>query len=94
MAECFFGLFFKQIFRVNPLNLFYFAALCLFSVFQSNSAFSSEPQPKLETVNRQLKWSHQFQFAGHYVAKQQGYYRDEGLDVHFYPLNQKKVVAQ
>ena len=29
----------------------------------------------------QLKWFHQFQFAGYYAAKQQGYYRDVGLDV-------------
>jgi two-component system phosphate regulon sensor histidine kinase PhoR len=29
----------------------------------------------------QLKWRHQFQFAGYYAALQQGFYRDEGLDV-------------
>lgn len=29
----------------------------------------------------QLKWFHQFQFAGYYAAKQQGYYREVGLDV-------------
>ncbi|MCB5188939.1 EAL domain-containing protein [Methylobacillus caricis] len=31
----------------------------------------------------QLKWYHQFQFAGYYAAQAQGYYRDEGLDVEF-----------
>ena len=34
-----------------------------------------------EAIRLQLKWHHQFQFAGYYAALQQGYYRDEGLDV-------------
>ncbi|WP_348696234.1 ABC transporter substrate-binding protein [Duganella fentianensis] len=34
-----------------------------------------------ETVNIQLKWRHQFQFAGYYAAQDQGYYREAGLDV-------------
>ena len=29
----------------------------------------------------QLKWTHQFQFAGYYAAIAQGYYREAGLDV-------------
>jgi ABC-type nitrate/sulfonate/bicarbonate transport system substrate-binding protein/nitrogen-specific signal transduction histidine kinase len=36
-----------------------------------------------ETVRLQLKWQHQFQFAGYYAAKHLGYYRDAGLDVEF-----------
>ncbi|MDD2331086.1 MAG: ABC transporter substrate-binding protein [Candidatus Cloacimonetes bacterium] len=32
-------------------------------------------------VRLQLKWKHQFQFAGYYAAKDQGYYKSEGLDV-------------
>ncbi|BDU73206.1 ABC transporter substrate-binding protein [Mesoterricola silvestris] len=35
----------------------------------------------LDPVTLQLKWHHQFQFAGYYAAVQQGYYRDAGLDV-------------
>ena len=35
----------------------------------------------LEKVSLQLKWHHQFQFAGYYAAVEQGYYQDEGLDV-------------
>jgi PAS domain S-box-containing protein len=34
-----------------------------------------------EKVTIQLKWLHQFQFAGYYAAQDQGYYRDAGLDV-------------
>ncbi|HEX8406603.1 MAG TPA: PAS domain S-box protein, partial [Duganella sp.] len=34
-----------------------------------------------EKITIQLKWQHQFQFAGYYAAQDQGYYRDAGLDV-------------
>lgn len=34
-----------------------------------------------EKVKLQLKWKHQFQFAGYYMAKELGYYEAEGLDV-------------
>jgi diguanylate cyclase (GGDEF)-like protein len=37
--------------------------------------------PALEKVRLQLKWLHQFQFAGFYAAQEQGYYREAGLDV-------------
>ncbi|WOO41796.1 ABC transporter substrate-binding protein [Rubellicoccus peritrichatus] len=35
----------------------------------------------LEQVKVQLKWLHQFQFAGYYAAIEQGYYKEAGLDV-------------
>lgn len=34
-----------------------------------------------EKVILQLKWFHQFQFAGFYAAKEQGFYQDAGFDV-------------
>lgn len=34
-----------------------------------------------EKVTLQLKWFHQFQFAGYYAAKEKGFYKDVGLDV-------------
>lgn len=37
----------------------------------------------LEKVTLQLKWLHQFQFAGFYAAKEKGFYRDAGLEVTF-----------
>lgn len=38
-----------------------------------------------DTVRLQLRWHHQFQFAGYYMALEQGYYRDAGLDVQIMP---------
>lgn len=34
-----------------------------------------------DKVSLQLKWFHQFQFAGYYAAKEKGFYDDVGLDV-------------
>src|SRR5882762_11742488 len=42
---------------------------------------ASHPAAALESVSMQLKWKHQFQFAGYYQALEQGFYRDAGLDV-------------
>lgn len=34
-----------------------------------------------DKITLQLKWTHQFQFAGYYAAKAQGFYKKAGLDV-------------
>lgn len=39
------------------------------------------PASALEQITLQLKWTHAFQFAGYYAAKEHGFYRDAGLDV-------------
>ncbi|MCF8453688.1 MAG: ABC transporter substrate-binding protein, partial [Pedobacter sp.] len=35
----------------------------------------------LKPIKLQLKWLHQFQFAGYYAAKEKGFYKDAGFDV-------------
>jgi ABC-type nitrate/sulfonate/bicarbonate transport system substrate-binding protein len=42
---------------------------------------ASHAAEALDQVSLQLKWKHQFQFAGYYAALEQGFYRDAGLDV-------------
>jgi len=39
------------------------------------------PAPSGKAVTLQLKWRHQFQFAGYYAAQAKGFYRDEGVEV-------------
>jgi len=39
------------------------------------------PAQALESITLQLKWKHQFQFAGYYAALEKGFYREVGLDV-------------
>lgn len=36
---------------------------------------------ELDDVTLYLKWKHQFQFAGFYIAKEKGYYEEAGLKV-------------
>lgn len=51
------------------LSIFFYFLL-FYSTLQAN-----------EKVSLQLKWLHQFQFAGYYAAKEKGFYEEEGLDV-------------
>lgn len=61
-----------------PLRNRYFALFIAFILYAS-AGFTSPP--KLTPIKLQLKWQHQFQFAGYYAAIQQGYYQKVGLKV-------------
>ncbi len=62
------------------------ALLCLLPI-------PATAQPDGEPVTLQLKWKHQFQFAGYYMALEKGYYTAAGLDVTIQPhtLNKSPV---
>lgn len=60
--------------RVNKLKNCFWALLFL-------TLTPSQAAAELEPVTLQLKWHHQFQFAGYYAAKAKGYYAEAGLDV-------------
>lgn len=60
---------------MRPLRRF--AGFLLLAVLGATLS-GAEP---LDRVTLQLKWRHQFQFAGYYAALEQGYYREAGLDV-------------
>lgn len=45
------------------------------------SVITMAQTPGLRKVTLQLKWLHQFQFAGYYAAIEKGFYAAEGLDV-------------
>ncbi|MBO6519293.1 MAG: GGDEF domain-containing protein [Rhodospirillales bacterium] len=64
------------------LSALLLAAVCLHlpGPVSAQSSAPSSASP-LQHVRVQLKWRHQFQFAGYYAAIEQGYYRDAGLDV-------------
>jgi ABC-type nitrate/sulfonate/bicarbonate transport system substrate-binding protein len=53
------------------------AAMMVVSMLSASSAEARELRP----IRLQLKWWHQFQFAGYYAAIEQGYFAAEGLDV-------------
>ncbi len=56
---------------MKPIKIIYLIALFSSLLFAKN----------LEKVSIQLQWLDQFQFAGYYIAKEKGYYKDVGLDV-------------
>jgi len=60
------------------MALTFLAAVLLWAPTHSMAAEQLSP---LTPVTLQLKWYHQFQFAGYYAAIERGYYRDEGLVV-------------
>jgi len=53
------------------------AGLSLATTIPVQAKAETDPTP----VRVQLKWFHQFQFAGFYAAQAQGYFREAGLDV-------------
>ena len=63
---------FKQIF--NLLRFTGVLCSCIFSFLQINAQ-------ELDDIKLQLKWNHQFQFAGYYAAQQKGFFKEAGLDV-------------
>ena len=68
---------FKIIIFINILSIL------LGTSCQEVFAFTKNPtkQDDLQKLVLQLRWNHQFQFAGYYVADWNGYYKEEGLDV-------------
>lgn len=54
----------------------------------------SDTGKTLDAVRLQLKWKHQFQFAGYYAAIEKGYYRDEGLAVELLEARDEEEPAQ
>ena len=52
---------------------------CIIASFLS--FFMPNVSKALEKVTIQLKWFHQFQFAGYYAAQEKGFFRKEGLNV-------------
>lgn len=68
------------------MKCYFLSILTALTVFHSARADTgSSPEQKaavpLQEVRVQLKWTHQFQFAGYYAAIHNGYYRDAGLKV-------------
>ncbi|MDX8387651.1 MAG: ABC transporter substrate-binding protein [Ghiorsea sp.] len=46
-----------------------------------------------EKVTLQLKWKHQFQFAGFYMAHEKGFYDEAGLDVEIKEIQAGKPIV-
>ncbi|MCK5110947.1 MAG: transporter substrate-binding domain-containing protein [Arcobacteraceae bacterium] len=60
-----------------------FNLITIVSLLFINTLFAKD----LDKVSIQLQWLDQFQFAGYYIAKHKGYYKDVGLDVEIKKFN-------
>lgn len=58
----------------------FFLLIVFYLIFPGHLQAAAERA--LDPLTLQLKWSHAFQFAGYYAARELGYYREAGLDVH------------
>lgn len=58
--------------------------LCFTTLFGSAAA---------EKISVKLQWADQFQFAGYYIAKEKGFYKDAGLDVTIQKFDPKKLAV-
>lgn len=60
-------------------------AVCLLLIFGAKSVWGAAGggavNDELIPVTFQLRWHHQFQFAGYYAAVEKGFYREAGFDV-------------
>ena len=61
---------------------------CLFLLLIS--FFLTTPGFAQIQVNLQLKWKHQFQFAGYYAAIAKGFYQNRGIQTNLLPRDIKK----
>ena len=61
--------------KFNTLKVFMLKILTLILGCMPTFLWAKEP------IVLQLKWLHQFQFAGYYAAKEKGYYAEAGFDV-------------
>ncbi len=70
------------------LNFRLKTSFCALALLLSGSVFASE------TVNLQLRWHHQFQFAGYYAALEKGFYAKAGLNVVIHEGSPDKMPIQ
>ncbi len=66
-----------------------FKTLLIFFIF-----FLTLHASTLDKVSLRLQWKHQFEFAGFYVAKEYGYYKELGLDVELFEYDSNIDIAQ
>ncbi|WP_019026869.1 diguanylate cyclase [Colwellia piezophila] len=75
--------------RETQLSTLYYSLALAFSVL----LFSANVHA-VEKVVLQLKWKHQFQFAGFYAAVKQGYYEEEGLSVEIRSADMQRSTSE
>jgi signal transduction histidine kinase len=86
------GNYISMVFNGNNIPIFslgykVFFILFFFILISSPALAKHHKGPPVKEVTLQLKWKHQFQFAGYYAAVKKGFYQEAGLKVHFKELD-------
>lgn len=68
-------------FCFGRVGFVFFLPLALFLLSSNGMGQDPADGGELKQVRLQLKWKHQFQFAGYYAALEKGYYADAGFEV-------------
>ncbi len=81
----------KKVLVLISIALVVSAGVYLYYSSKNNSLKYVGP---VEDVSLRLKWVHQAQFAGNYVAVQKGFYKDQGLNVDLQAVNLEENTIQ
>lgn len=74
-------------------NIIFMLMVSVFLIFGCEGNKSDKNEKKeLQEITVKLKYFHQAQFAGNYVAKEKGFYVDEGLKVNLAPFSFEEPV--
>jgi len=74
-------------YNARPVRRFALAFAFLILATALDASASTAIPGDATPIRLQLKWRHQFQFAGYYAALEKGYYRDAGFDVMIVPAS-------
>ena len=72
--------------NIRQISLIFLCVVTAFYFSFSNVDIARAQDKALEPVTIQLRWFHQFQFAGYYAAIEKGFYAAEGLQVSLRPF--------
>ncbi len=59
--------------------------ICGMLIFSGGATAQGSSQDRADSIDLQLRWLPQFQFAGYYAAVEKVYYKEEGLEVRLHP---------
>lgn len=75
---------------LGPRRRLLWLAVFLTALGLSSLGWAWEEAQALTPVTLQLRWVPQFQFAGYYMAQENGHYRDAGLEVKIIPMGPER----
>ena len=79
--------------KIEYLSKVFLPLLLIVSLLLAVTACTPTPASKADEVSVRLKWVHQTQFAGIYMAENEGYYAAENLKVTIEPVDYEQMLS-